>query len=324
VALRGYDEDKKERNRKSRAAFADFRSRVEKTCKILGGIADWDQRLELCTELVKDLPNLLNNAGDLITKATMNELTNMLEFAKVYNKSPTTACLKLITHIDQAIDHMDAAYALLSQAGGPQPVHEPSSISMKIIVIAAAVAAVGAGAYFGLSPSEPPPPPPPPNNPPEIGPLGSITEQATSESGAIVTFEVSAYDDEDGQVQVHCTRESGSTFQIGTTVVDCKATDSNENRVEGSFFVSVRDTTPPTIREFVPTEGAKDASGAVVFFSVTAYDVVDGEVKVSCDYASGTKFPIGTTTVMCFAKDSRGNETTRKLGITVKISNGPS
>ena len=51
-----------------------------------------------------------------------------------------------------------------------------------------------------------------------------------------------------------------------------------------------------------------DPSGAVVtYVKPTASDIVDGTVTVNCAPASGSTFPIATTTVNCTATDGPGN-----------------
>jgi hypothetical protein len=54
------------------------------------------------------------------------------------------------------------------------------------------------------------------------------------------TFQAEATDVVDGSVAVSCTPASGSTFPIGTTTVNCSATDAAGNTAEGSFTVNVR------------------------------------------------------------------------------------
>ena len=63
--------------------------------------------------------------------------------------------------------------------------------------------------------------------------------QATSVSGAAVTFSPSANDLVSGAAPVNCTPASGSTFAIGTTTVNCSATDAASNTATGSFTVTV-------------------------------------------------------------------------------------
>lgn len=161
------------------------------------------------------------------------------------------------------------------------------------------------------------------NKKPQLSIPKGMTREATSSSGAVVTYSASAQDAEDGAITPTCDRPSGTQFPFGSTVVTCTAKDSNGNSVQGSFTVTVSDTTPPVIDPIQPTEGTKDDSGVIVYFTVTAHDAVDGVVPASCNYVSGTKFPIGVTILTCTADDSKGNHSSRSLQITVtKESSG--
>jgi Ca2+-binding RTX toxin-like protein len=154
--------------------------------------------------------------------------------------------------------------------------------------------------------------------PPVLTVPGTITEEAASPNGAVVTFEVTAQDDVDGSVPVTCTPASGSTFPIGETIVNCEATDAAGNTATASFMIIVQDTTAPVIT--VPgtiTEEAASPNGAVVTFEVTAQDDVDGSVPVTCTPASGSTFPIGETIVECTATDAAGNTATASFTVTV-------
>jgi N-acetylneuraminic acid mutarotase len=69
---------------------------------------------------------------------------------------------------------------------------------------------------------------------------GNITVDATGPAGAIVTYLTSAVDIVSGNVPVICSRASGTTFQIGTTIVSCTATDAASNATSSSFQVLVQ------------------------------------------------------------------------------------
>jgi hypothetical protein len=97
------------------------------------------------------------------------------------------------------------------------------------------------------------------------------------------------------------------------------ATDAATNTSTASVTFTV-DTTAPVIT--VPgdiTTAATSESGAVVDFSVTASDTVDGDVSsgVLCDYVSGDTFPIGDTVVSCNITDAAGNTASDHFKITV-------
>ena len=67
-----------------------------------------------------------------------------------------------------------------------------------------------------------------------------ISVNATSARGATVRYLFSATDPDDAVTSSSCTPASGSTFAIGTTTVNCTATDSHGNTAMGSFAVRVK------------------------------------------------------------------------------------
>lgn len=151
-------------------------------------------------------------------------------------------------------------------------------------------------------------------------PADPADAQATSPDGAIVTFgPATATDDVDPDTTAACIPPSGSTFPIGSTVVTCSSTDAAGNTGSDTLTVTVVDTAGPVLD--LPADRTVDATGAagaVVTYSATATDVVDGARTASCVPASGSTFPRGMTTVTCSATDSRGNARTGSFVITVK------
>lgn len=155
------------------------------------------------------------------------------------------------------------------------------------------------------------------NGDPQITVPEPITEEATDSNGAAVSFSVTAADDIDTDVTTQCTIISGATevevvsgdtFPLGSTSVTCTATDDAENAASASFDIIVEDTTAPVVDTHDDiTVDPDDVSGAVVDFVVTASDAVDLSPVVSCSPASGSPFPIGTTSVTCSATDASGN-----------------
>jgi hypothetical protein len=69
---------------------------------------------------------------------------------------------------------------------------------------------------------------------------GSVEVDATSPAGRTVEYVASATDDRDLGPVVRCDAPSGSVFPIGTTTVNCTATDSSGNSVVSTFHVNVR------------------------------------------------------------------------------------
>src|SRR5215217_6195624 len=163
-----------------------------------------------------------------------------------------------------------------------------------------------------------------------------ITVEATGPDGAKVNFTVSATDIVDGSVPVKCTPQSGDTFRLNTTTVNCQATDSSGNSTNGSFTVTVQDTTAPEIIVWyndgeterkvedgdtitVEATGPNGASEKSIFDSLEYYatDIVDGSVEVSCSSPSGFTFPVGDTDVSCLAFDAAQNTGTKSFTVTV-------
>jgi hypothetical protein len=80
----------------------------------------------------------------------------------------------------------------------------------------------------------------------------------------------------------------------------------------------VPDTTPPVVT--VPADiaaAATSTGGAVVSFTASAVDDVDGPVPVTYSQNPGTLFPLGTTTVTVSARDAAGNAASASFLVTV-------
>jgi hypothetical protein len=147
------------------------------------------------------------------------------------------------------------------------------------------------------------------------------TLEATSAAGATATFSASANDLVAGAVAVAYSSASGSTFALGINTVVLTATDATGNKATRTFTICVRDTTAPVIS--VPanqTVGATGSDGTIVEFATNASDLVDGAVAVSASISSGSKFPIGTTTVTLTATDAAGNTATGSFTVTVQTA----
>jgi hypothetical protein len=153
-------------------------------------------------------------------------------------------------------------------------------------------------------------------------PTADITAEATSASGAAVTYTATATDNIDGPIAIDCKPASGSTFPLGTTTVTCSATDKAGNEASGSFNVIVQDKTAPVLK--LPTADitaeATSASGAAVTYTATGEDAVDGSVTPLCTPASGSTFPLGTTTVTCSATDKAGNTASGSFTVSVTVT----
>jgi hypothetical protein len=145
--------------------------------------------------------------------------------------------------------------------------------------------------------------------PPVLHLPADITAEATSPAGAIVNFSATATDARDTNVVVICAPPSGSQFVLGATTVNCSATNSRNKTAEGSFSVTVVDTTAPVVFLNGVTNGATYTLGAVPAASCSATDSATGvAVQASLTITGGTANGVGHFTATCSgAKDGAGN-----------------
>jgi len=133
---------------------------------------------------------------------------------------------------------------------------------------------------------------------------GTVTVVAGQASGPF-TLAVSAYD-------ITNSNDTGAKLSDGA--------DSNYQVI----VAAPSDITPPVIT--VPaniTAEATGPGGAVVTFTASADDAVDGDVPVTCVPASGSTFPIGTTTVNATATDAHHNVAHASFTVTVQDTTAP-
>jgi len=164
------------------------------------------------------------------------------------------------------------------------------------------------------------------NTPPELTLPANMNVEATGASGAAVTFSATASDTNPLNPVVSCVPASGSTFALDVSkTVNCSATDASGNTVNGSFTVTVVDTTPPAVTppSSIVVE-ASDSLGATVTYSgESASDLVDGVLGASCLPISGSTFPLGSNTVTCSAMDSHSNTGTSSFTIDIQDTTSP-
>ena len=155
-------------------------------------------------------------------------------------------------------------------------------------------------------------------------PANMIVEATGTTGAATVTFSATAMDLVSGSVAVTCVPASGSSFSLGSTTVNCSASDTAGNSGSGSFSVTVQDTTPPA----APTITAGNVNlaaapawplsisgeaGATISFSIT-----DGSASVTggglmpgggtfSTTVNVTSLADGTLTVSVTLTDPSGN-----------------
>src|SRR5439155_685802 len=99
-----------------------------------------------------------------------------------------------------------------------------------------------------------------------------------------------------------------NTATPGTYTITYSATDNSANTASLARTVYVVDTTPPTIACSTNINVfSTSVNGEAVNFTVTGSDLCSGSATVVCIPASGSVFPVGTTTVNCTATDASGN-----------------
>jgi K319-like protein/HYR domain-containing protein len=90
------------------------------------------------------------------------------------------------------------------------------------------------------------------------------------------------------------------------------------------FVIEPVDTTPPTL--WVPADVFAEATGplgAVVVYPAPVAEDESGQVTVSCDWPTGSVFPLGITSVTCVAGDGSGNVTSGSFRVVVQDTTPP-
>ena len=138
-----------------------------------------------------------------------------------------------------------------------------------------------------------------------------------NQCGAVVKYPAPGFTGNCGTVS--SSHASGSFFPVGTTTVVVTGQRLDGTSDSCSFTVTVNDTQPPvtTCPANIVTSAAPNQCAAVVTFTATVTDNCPG-ATVTCLPASGSAFPVGTTTVTCTGKDAANNTST--CTFTVKVN----
>ncbi len=147
------------------------------------------------------------------------------------------------------------------------------------------------------------------NTAPTLNLPDTITAEATSHSGARVSYSVSATDANTAHPDIDCSPNSGSTFHFGNNTVSCSATDDEGNRSTGSFTIKVQDTTDPVIH----LNGSNPTTVLVGHHyhesGATVFDNYDFFINASISGSVDTN-TVGSYTLTYNATDSHGNSAT--------------
>lgn len=157
-------------------------------------------------------------------------------------------------------------------------------------------------------------------------PENIVTDPAPGANYATVSWVEPTATDNVGVVSLVSDHDIGSQFGIGTTVVTYTATDAAGNTKNESFNVTLREFEKPVIKGMpsditVSTDAGMDYA-TVTWAEPTANDN-DGISTFGADFASGTQFPLGETTVTYTAVDHSGNIATATFTITVSDTESP-
>ncbi|HEV8428308.1 MAG TPA: HYR domain-containing protein [Pyrinomonadaceae bacterium] len=170
------------------------------------------------------------------------------------------------------------------------------------------------------------------NTPPVVTPPGPVTLYTQDYGGASCGVTVSNLDGTfgTGSATDNCPGvgavsrsgvPSGNFFPVGQTTLTYSATDAHGNTGTATQLVTVVDNTPPAIS--CPADIVVEPtcpSGAIVNYTTpTATDNCGVQsVNRTAGLASGSVFPIGTTTVTHVATDIHGNTSSCSFTVTVK------
>jgi hypothetical protein len=154
-----------------------------------------------------------------------------------------------------------------------------------------------------------------------ICPPDIIVPNDLGQCGAVVTFSPNT-GGTCGIATIVCSPPSGTLFPVGPTLVTCfDQHASGPLYAPCTFTVTVQDVEPPVIgvNGRLPSlfVSATSPSGAIALFSPSVWDNC-AKVSVACTPPSGNLFPIGDTTVHCFATDASLNQSSTTFTVHVK------
>ena len=171
------------------------------------------------------------------------------------------------------------------------------------------------------------------NSPPAANAGPDQIVEANSSAGASVTLNGAGSTDPEGTISSYSWAGtfgtiSGATASValplGTHTITLTITDEGGLTSEDTVQVIIRDTLPPVMNLPGPiTVEATSPAGAVVTYGVTSSDAVNGPINPVCSPASGSRFPLGTTTVSCSAADFSGNAAAGSFSVTVQDTTAP-
>ena len=140
---------------------------------------------------------------------------------------------------------------------------------------------------------------------------------------AVVNYTVPSPVDNCPGATVACLPNTGATFPKGATTVTCTVTDAGGLTANCTFTVTVNDTQPPTITcpaNITTPRDEGQCAATVTYPAPTVSDNCPGVGSPVCAPASGSSFPVGTTTVTCTVSDAATPPNTSTCTFTVTFT----
>lgn len=159
-------------------------------------------------------------------------------------------------------------------------------------------------------------------------PANVVRSNDVNQCGAVVAYTVAFNDNCPGATLTQTAGlASGSLFPVGTTTNAFIVRDASGNTATCSFTVTINDTQLPVITcpaSIVRSNDLNQCGAVVTYANATATDNCPGvTVTRVSGPASGSFFPVGSTTIVFRATDASGNSTTCAFTVTVNDTQLP-
>lgn len=162
---------------------------------------------------------------------------------------------------------------------------------------------------------------------PSLNCPSDFTRHLPSDSDAVnVFYRAVIASDLDANTEVTCSKNNPFVASVGSTPVECFATDSSGNRTTCTFIVTAVDVTAPALdcspADSVQIIDDKGTGTVPALYTALAEDAVDGTVEPVCNVTLGEPLAPGTHVVGCVAQDAASNKVECVFSITVREGAG--